>query len=92
MPYSAQAIVPMQGAGWAVVVCHPGQGGRPALESLQAFLFGASEGAIYAPGIWHYPIIALDQRSPFFVQSWQCGTPSDCVMETFDSVRGTLTA
>lgn len=91
-PYSAQAIVPMQGADWAVVVCHSGQGGRPALESLRAFRFGASEGVIYAPGIWHHPIIALDQRSLFFVQSWQCGTPSDCIVEAFDDIRVILTA
>lgn len=76
--FSQQAIVAMQGGRFILAVCLPRADGTPDLGTLKAFLFPGGSGAIYRQGIWHAPIIGLDQESRFFVQSWQDNSAEDC--------------
>jgi ureidoglycolate lyase len=76
-PRSAQTIVPMNANGHVVVVALGASDGVDE-STLRAFLLGSDQGVNYNPGVWHHPIIALDHRSLFFVQSWQDGSELDC--------------
>lgn len=60
-PLGSQAFVPLQGARYIVVVAE-----HPDAEP-QAFLADAGQGVNYRPGVWHHPLIALDQSSDFLV-------------------------
>lgn len=60
-PLGSQAFVPLNGARYIVVVAE-----HPDTEP-QAFLADASQGVNYRPGVWHHPLIALDQTSDFLV-------------------------
>jgi ureidoglycolate lyase len=82
--FSAQAIVPMQEEPFVLAACLSNEEGLPDLDTLRAFLFRAGQGAIYAAGIWHYPIIGLERPSRFFVQSWQDGSDLDCEIEEIE--------
>jgi ureidoglycolate lyase len=76
--FSAQCIVPIRALRYIVVVASSHPDGTPDEASITAFLADGSCGINYAPGVWHHGIIALDQRSLFFVQSWQDMTGDDC--------------
>jgi ureidoglycolate lyase len=60
-PLGSQAFVPLAGARYIVVVAE-----HPEAEP-QAFLAGAGQGVNYRPGVWHHPLIALDQNGDFLV-------------------------
>lgn len=85
-PCSAQTIVPMRVERYLAVVSLSGSDGRPAMDSLRAFVFGPTQGVNYNPGVWHAPIIALRRKSLFFVQSWQDGSESDCLEVGIDPI------
>lgn len=77
-PLSAQTIVPMQETRFVVIVCPPTSDNLPDTVGLEAFLFGPEQGVNIHPGVWHHPIVALDKKTLFFVQSWQDGSDLDC--------------
>ena len=52
--------------------------GSPDTEQLQAFLCLSGQGINYNAGVWHHPIIALDQPAEFAMLAWEDGTPLDC--------------
>jgi ureidoglycolate lyase len=60
-PLGSQAFVPLHGARYIVVVAE-----HPESEP-QAFLADAGQGVNYRPGVWHHPLIALDQTHDFLV-------------------------
>jgi ureidoglycolate lyase len=76
--HSAQTISPMNSGRWVVVVCPGGRDGGPDLDGLRAFQARGDQGVTYHPGVWHHGIIALQEQSMFFVQSWQDGSAADC--------------
>ena len=65
-PLGSQTFMPLQRSPYLVVVAEPGspdsQPGR-----LHAFLARGDQGVNYAPGVWHFPLIALDAVSDFLV-------------------------
>ncbi len=77
-PHSPQLIMPLGGDGHVVIVCMAKADGSPDLSKLTGFRFGAQQGLVYRPGVWHHPIIALNRRTSFLVQSWQNGAETDC--------------
>lgn len=66
-PYSSQMFVPLNNGkvkGYLVVVCLSNdEGDRPDLSTLNAFVVSSTQGISYHPGIWHHPIIALEEVS-----------------------------
>ncbi len=65
-PLGSQAFMPLQGRPYLVVVAEPGSPAS-APGRLHAFLARGDQGVNYAPGVWHHPLIALDQVSDFLV-------------------------
>ncbi len=41
--------------------------------------WGRGEGVVYAPGVWHLPMVALGEPADFAMLMWETGDPSaDC--------------
>lgn len=75
-PRGSQAFVPLQGRPYLVVVADQDAGpDRPG--TLRAFFATAEQGVNYAPGVWHHPLIALEQVSDFLVIDRQ-GAGDNC--------------
>ncbi|HEX2012542.1 MAG TPA: ureidoglycolate lyase [Roseateles sp.] len=64
-PLGSQAFVPLSGRPYLVVVARPGT--PPRREDLRCFLARGSQGVNYAAGVWHHPLLALQDQSDFLV-------------------------
>lgn len=63
-PLGSQAFMPLAGRPYLVVVAKDADG-RPGEP--QAFIADATQGVCYAKGIWHHPLLALEDVSDFLV-------------------------
>lgn len=75
-PASTQLFVPMAARRYLVIVALGGD--RPDLATLGAFVANGRQGVSYAPGVWHHPIVALDDETDFACFVHETGTESDC--------------
>ena len=64
-PLGSQAFVPMSERPFAVVVAPPGPAPKP--EDLRAFVTNGRQGVHYRPGVWHHPLLVLDQPADVLV-------------------------
>lgn len=64
-PLASQAFIPMSGRPYLVVVARAGD--VPGVEDLRVFLATAAQGVNYTAGVWHHPLLALDEVSDFLV-------------------------
>ncbi len=64
-PLGSQAFIPLSNRPYLVVVAPPGP--APAADDLRAFLCQGNQGVNYASGVWHHPLLALDDVSDFLV-------------------------
>ena len=64
-PLGSQAFMPLDGRPWLIVVAP--ERPRDDASNLHAFIASGDQGVSYAPGIWHHPLLALEQRSRFLV-------------------------
>ena len=69
-PLASQAFMPLFGGSHAkrpyLIVVAP-SGAVPAAAQLRCFLAQAHQGVNYAAGVWHHPLLALDDTSDFLV-------------------------
>ena len=64
-PLSSQMFIPLAPRPFLVVVAAPGDPLKP--ENLVGFKTMAGQGINYGRGVWHHPLIALDQSTDFLV-------------------------
>lgn len=64
-PLSSQAFVPMGQRPFLVVVAPPD--GEPSPERLRAFVTNGRQGVNYHRGVWHHPLLVLEQEADFLV-------------------------
>jgi ureidoglycolate lyase len=64
-PLSSQMFIPLVPRPFLVLVAAPGA--PPGPENLVGFKTMAGQGINYARGVWHHPLIALDQSTDFLV-------------------------
>ncbi|HEY8432916.1 MAG TPA: ureidoglycolate lyase [Sandaracinaceae bacterium] len=81
-PRSTQMFVPMRAGRYLVVVAHGSD--APALDSLRAFVVEGSRAITYRPGIWHHPMVALDDELDFVNFLFVDGSDEDCHEVAFD--------
>lgn len=75
--YSTQLFIPMGcEKRYLVVVCLGKD--EPDLSTLRGFIAHKEQGVTYHPGIWHHPLIALDQTTDFACVVWEDGSTDDC--------------
>lgn len=82
-PFSTQLFVPMSAARFLVVVALGTD--APDLETLQAFVAGSGTGVSYRPGVWHHPMIVLDDGCDFACFVHEDGTSGDCEVVSLPS-------
>ena len=64
-PLSTQLFIPLAPRPFLVLVAVPGEPLRP--ENVIGFKTMAGQGINYGRGVWHHPLIALDQSTDFLV-------------------------
>lgn len=77
-PLSAQFFLPLDAGPFLVVVAPALSGGAPDLAGLRAFEAHGRQGVVYAPGVWHMPLVALAGEGRFLMAMWEAGDPRDC--------------
>lgn len=83
-PRSTQVFVPMRVSRYVAAVALGGD--APDLATLRAFVCVAGQGVSYRPGVWHHPMITLDDTADFACLVWEDGGPDDCVVHALDDV------
>jgi len=61
-PKGSQAFVPMNGRDWLAVVAE-----TPEPAACRAFLCKGHQGLQYGSGVWHHPLLVLQQAQNFLV-------------------------
>ncbi|MEX0759344.1 MAG: ureidoglycolate lyase, partial [Tistlia sp.] len=61
-PLSSRAFMPLGGRPWLVVVAD-----TPRAETCRAFRVRGDQGVQYHPGVWHHPLLVLDEPQDFLV-------------------------
>ena len=84
-PQSSQAFLPMRCSRFLVCVAPTAPSGGPDLDGLVAFVCGPGQGVNYHRGVWHHPIIALDEPAEFAMLAWEDGGAEDCVVRQFST-------
>lgn len=64
-PLGSQAFISLQNKKFLVVVAPSGNSVDP--ENLSAFITNGLQGVNYARGVWHFPLISLDEEQDFLV-------------------------
>ncbi|NGM86230.1 ureidoglycolate lyase [Parapusillimonas sp. SGNA-6] len=80
-PKGSQAFIPLSGRPYLAVVAPAGD--APTAADLRAFLCQADQGVNYARGVWHHPLLALEQTSDFLVID-RSGPGDNCDVITLD--------
>ncbi len=78
-PCSTQVFLPLACASFLVCVAPTGADDGPDLGRMEAFLCGPGQGLNYHRGVWHHPIVALEEEAEFAMLAWEDGGPQDCV-------------
>lgn len=64
-PLASQTFISLQNKKFLIVVAPPGESVGP--ENLRAFVTNGFQGVNYARGVWHFPLIGLDEEQDFLV-------------------------
>jgi ureidoglycolate lyase len=83
-PLSTQLFVPLAPKRILVIVARGDE--RPDLSTLAAFVANG-QGISYAPGVWHHPLVALDEELDLACFVHEDGGPGDCVEHALDDER-----
>jgi ureidoglycolate lyase len=83
--FSTQLFVPMNGASRFLVIVALGAE-KPDLSTLKGFMASANQGITYNPGVWHHPLIALDQQTQFFCVVNEDNSKGDCEVQQLQSI------
>jgi ureidoglycolate lyase len=63
-PLGSQAFAPLGGGEWLVLAA---PAGRLDPDAIEAFRVAPNQGVNYRRGVWHHPLIALNQVSDFLI-------------------------
>jgi len=70
--FSSQSFLPLDATRYLVCVAESDPDGWPDTKTLRAFIVPKGVGITYRAGIWHHPMIALDDAASFAIMMW-CG-------------------
>lgn len=83
-PFSCQLFMPMGASRWLVAVAPDDAAGRPDVVLAQAFLASGRQGICYRPGVWHSPLLGLDEETDFFMLMWSRNPSDDTEVHLLD--------
>lgn len=75
--FSSQAFMPLQVSRYVVAVAPSKPSDEPDLSQLMAFVASGEQAINYRAGVWHCPLIALDNMAKFVVLMWKDGSAAD---------------
>jgi len=82
-PYFSQAFIPRSNKPFLVLVCLGDQ--SPDLDTLQAFITDGNQGVHYKKGVWHFPLISIENEEQFIVlDRTDCGIKENKVEECIE--------
>ncbi len=64
-PKGSQAFIPLSGNPYLVVVAPIGD--EPDPNTIRAFYAKGSQGINYHKGVWHHPVLALEEKDQFLI-------------------------
>jgi ureidoglycolate lyase len=64
-PQGSQAFIPMERQRFLIVVAPPAD--QPNPNDIRAFISNGRQGLNYGKGVWHHPILALENGSDFLI-------------------------
>ena len=78
-PLSSQLFIPMNAGRYLVVTVPSDIKGNPIPAEAAAFVATGSQAINYQPGVWHCPLVALDQPADFVMAMGKALDPAiDC--------------
>lgn len=77
-PHSTQVFAPLRAARWLVMVAPDAADGGPDASALRAFVAGAGQAINFRRGVWHHPVIVLDEPAELLMLAWEDGGAGDC--------------
>lgn len=83
-PYSSQAFIPLDLAGFLIVVAPKLDNGAPDLNGARAFRGTGEQGFNYEPDVWHSGFAVLERVGRYVVLIWRDGTSNDEVFADLD--------
>ena len=87
-PLGSQAFIPLdQASPWFVVVA---EGRSPEPETCRAFIARGTQGVQYAKGVWHHPLISLQDESDFLVAD-RSGDGENLEEKLFENTQAVIT-
>ncbi len=84
-PLSSQAFMPLGDRPFLAVVAAPGEAPRP--DEIRAFATNGRQGVNYRRGVWHHPLLVLDQAADFVVIDRGAADATDASDANCDIVR-----
>jgi ureidoglycolate lyase len=75
--FSAQVFMPVDVARYLVTVCPDNGQGMPDTAKAISFIGPPDTGVMYAAGVWHHPMVALERAGRFSVVMWASGDAGD---------------
>lgn len=81
--HSTQIFAPMQSGKYVTIVALGAD--EPDISTLAAFIVDGPQGISYRPGIWHYPMTALEQPLDLVCLVFENDSAEDCDVRTLPS-------
>jgi ureidoglycolate lyase len=82
-PFFSQAFIPRSTKAFLIVVCLGED--RPDLSTLKAFKTDGNQGVHYKRGVWHFPLISIEDNEQFIViDRTDCGIVENKIEECIE--------
>jgi len=91
-PFFSQTFIPKNNTPFIVVVAPPSE--EPVIENIKAFITDGDQGISYFRGVWHFPLISMNDNSEFIVldrkNNIDVDTIEQCIVKSIDNIDITL--
>lgn len=75
---TSQVFIPIRCARLLIVVAPDRTDGQPDIDRAVAFIGGDRAAIHYRAGVWHSPLVALDDAAQLAMLMWEAGDARDC--------------
>lgn len=75
---TSQVFIPIRCARLLIVVAPDRADGQPDIDRAVAFIGDDRTAIHYRAGVWHSPLVALDDAAQLAMLMWEAGDPRDC--------------
>ena len=87
-PFFSQTFIPKSNTPFIVVVAPPSE--EPVIENIKAFITDGDQGISYSRGVWHFPLISMNDNSEFIVldrkNNIDVDTIEQCIVKSIDNI------